>query len=42
LEYKGKYNRKELGFRLFEDMVMFSGMGLLEGGRSVNSSKMVK
>jgi dynein heavy chain, axonemal len=42
LDYKGWYNRKELTFRTFEDMVMFSAMGPPGGGRSVISSRMVR
>lgn len=42
LDYKGWYNRKELTFRTFEDMVMFSAMGLPGGGRSVITSRMVR
>ena len=42
LDYKGWYNRKELTFRTFEDMVMFSCMGLPGGGRSVITSRMVR
>jgi len=34
LDYKGWYNRKELTFRSFEDMIMFCAMGPPGGGRS--------
>jgi dynein heavy chain len=42
LDYRGWYNRKELTFRYFEDMIMFSAMGPPGGGRSMISSRMVR
>lgn len=42
LDYKGWYNRKELVFRLFEDMVMITAMGPPGGGRSAITSRMVR
>jgi dynein heavy chain len=42
LDYKGWYDIKQLTFRSFEDMVMFSAMGPPGGGRSVITSRIVR
>lgn len=42
MDYKGWYNRKELTFRTFEDMMMITAMGPPGGGRSAITSRMVR